>query len=335
MTSLGIDVVSEFNAASSLAFVASGDEAAVNYIGTTANNSAKGGILNTSNPEFQTKPCKTMVDLLKSIKDPRLHRWVIPVQTKWDLNASASSTVTVKNWFGETFSVTIMPTTNAALDTSLYVGLPPNISLFDAMSYNKGAGASFPKPEQSPYISYLHPRFRANSDPYLKMDLMMYSEVEFLLAEAAQRGGFSVSDPEAHYKNAIKASMTRWGISDGANGFNFTNYYSNQKVDYTSASNGLQRIMEQKWVSQWFNAESWFDYRRTGLPALAVGPVTQYGAALPLRFMYPVPSQDPKYLVNYNEAVTRLETTSYVSSGQSKDHIYSKMWLLQGTGFPF
>ena len=335
MSALGIDITAEFNAASSLAFSGSADDAVVNYIGTTANNSAKGGLLNTSNPEFQTKPCKTMVDLLKSLGDPRLHRWAVPVQTKWDFNVSATTTVTVKNWFGESFTVTVMPTTNTLLDTSFYVGMPPNISLFDAMSYNKGAGPSFSKPEQSPYISYLHPRFRANSDPYLKMDLMMYSEVEFLLAEAAQRGGFTISDPETHYKSGIKASMTRWGISDGANGFNFNSYYSNAKVSYTSAANSLQRIMEQKWISLWFNAESWFDYRRTGYPAFAVGPVTQYGPALPLRFMYPVPNQDPKYLVNYNEAVAKLEPTSFVPSGQSKDHTYSRMWLLKGTSLPY
>lgn len=335
MSALGVDIVAEFNAASALAFTSTNDDAVVNYLGTTANNSAKGGLLNTSNPEYQTKPCKTMVDKLKSLNDPRLHRWAIPVQTKWDFNATSTSTITVKNWFGETFSVTVMPTTNTALDTSLYVGMPANIALFDAQIYNKGAGPAFPQPERSPYISYLHPRFRANSETYIKMDLIMYSEVEFLLAEAAQRGGFSVSDPETHYKNGIIASLKRWGITDGANSFNFSTYYSNPKVSYTSATNGLERIIEQKWISLWLYAESWFDYRRTGYPALVVGPVTQYGQALPIRFMYPVPSQDAKYLVNYNEAVAKLEVTSYVPSGQSKDHTYSRMWILQGTSKPY
>ena len=335
MSSVGIDIVAEFNAASTLAFSSAADDAVVNYLGTTANNSAKGGLLNTSNPEYQTKPCKTMVDKLKSFSDPRLHRWALPVQTKWDFNIPATTTITVRNWFGETFPVTVMPTTNTSLDTSLYVGMPANIALFDAQLYNKGAGPAFPQPERSPYISYLHSRFRANSDTYLKMDLMMYSEVEFLLAEAAQRGGFTVSDPESHYKNGIIASLKRWGITDGSNGFIFNTYYSNPKVSYTSASNTLERIIEQKWISLWLNVESWFDYRRTAYPILVVGPVTQYGAALPLRFMYPVPSQDPKYLVNYNAAVAKLEVTNYVPTGQSKDHTYSRMWLLQGTNKPY
>ncbi|MEK7718235.1 MAG: SusD/RagB family nutrient-binding outer membrane lipoprotein [Bacteroidota bacterium] len=335
MSALGIDLVAEFNSAAALAFTSNSDNAVINYIGTTADNSAKGGLLNTSNPEYQTKPCKTMVDKLKSYNDPRLHRWVIPVQTKWDFNATTSSDVTVKNWFGETFTVKILPTTNTSLDTSFYVGMPANIALFDAQVYNKGAGPAFPQPERSPYISYLHPRYRANSDTYIKMDIMMYSEVEFLLAEAAQRGGYTISDPETHYKNGIVASLNRWGINDGSNGFNFNTYYSNPKVSYSSATNKLERILDQKWISSWLTVEAWFDYRRTGYPVLVTGPVTQYGAALPLRFIYPVPSQDPKYLVNYNAAVAKLEATSYVSTGQSKDHNYSRMWLLQGTGKPY
>jgi len=335
MSAIGVDIVAEFNAASSQAFTSNNDNAVVNYIGTTANNSAKGGLLNTANPEYQTKPCKTMVDKLKSISDPRLHRWALPVLTKWDFIATASTDVTVKNRFGETFTVKILPTTNTALDTSFYVGMPPNIALASAQTYNQGAGPAFPQPERSPYISYLHSRFRANSETYIKMDLMMYSEVEFLLAEAAQRGGFSVTDPETHYKNGIMASMNRWGITDGANGFVFNSYYSNPKVSYTGVANALERIIEQKWISLWLYVEAWFDYRRTGYPVLIVGPVTQYGAGLPLRFMYPVPSQDPKYLVNYNAAVLKLEATNYVPTGQSKDHTYSRMWLLQGTGKPY
>ncbi len=335
MSSLGVDLVAEFNSASAMAFTSNSDNAIVNYIGTTADNSAKGGLLNTRNPEYQTKPCKTIVDKLKSYNDPRLHRWAIPVQTKWDFKATTSSDITVKNWFGETFTVKIMPTTDTSLDTSFYVGLPANIALFNAQIYNKGAGPAFAQPEKSPYISYLHSRFRADNDTYLKMELITYSETEFLLAEAAQRGGFTVADPETHFKNGIIASLSRWGITDGANGFSFNTYYNNAKVSYSAATNKLERIMDQKWISNWLNVESWFDYRRTGYPALVTGPVTQYGSAIPLRFIYPVPSQDPKYLVNYNAAVAKLEVTSFVPTGQSKDQSYSKMWLLQGTGKPY
>jgi len=129
--------------------------------------------------------------------------------------------------------------------------------------------------------------------------------------------------------------MKRWGIADGTGGFSFNTYYNSPKVSYVNATNKLERIIGQKWVALWLNVEAWFDWRRTGYPLLKTGPATQYGAAAPLRFMYPVPSQDPKYLVNYTAAVAKLEVTSFVPTGQSKDHTYSRMWLLQGTNKPY
>ena len=109
-----------------------------------------------------------------------------------------------------------------------------------------------------------------------------------------------------------------------------TTYYSDPKVSYSGASNKTERIMEQKWIALWLNVEPWFDWRRTGYPALEAGPVAEYGDALPLRFMYPEPNSDEKYMVNYNAAVERLESTIYVPSGQSKDHTCSKIWVDTG-----
>ncbi|MDR2775676.1 MAG: SusD/RagB family nutrient-binding outer membrane lipoprotein, partial [Tannerella sp.] len=163
---------------------------------------------------------------------------------------------------------------------------------------------------------------------------------EFLLAEAVQRNEFSVGGTaEDHYKKAVAASLYRWGIDDGANGFDFNLFYNQPSVSLATADDKIERIMEQKWVSGWFGIEAWFDWRRTGYPAFRTGPVTEFAPpnsnALPLRFIYPLPNQDEKYLVNYNAAVERLEKTLYVPQAQSKDHHYSKMWLLQGTGRPY
>jgi hypothetical protein len=335
MSAIGVDIISEFNNAAAYAFTSTSDDAFISYLGIANYNSAPGGLLNSANPDFATKPCRTIVDTLKSQNDPRLYRWAIPVQRKWDANVTSEVDVTVKNMFGESFVVKYVPAGTQSVDTSLYVGLAQNLAVVDLITYNKGNDPATYPPERSPYISYLHPRYRENKETYIRIDLMSYSEVEFLLAEAAQRGGFSITDPETHFKNGIIASMNRWGIIDGSNGFNFNTYYSSSKVSYTSASNKLERIIGQKWISLWLNVESWFDYRRTGYPNLKTGPVTQYGPALPLRFMYPLPSQDEKYLVNYNASVEKLEVTSYVPTGQSKDHSYSKMWLLQGTGKPY
>ena len=297
---------------------------------------ARGGLLNSSNPPYLFKPSKTIVDTLISLEDPRLQRWAIPVQRKWDYNATSPQGITVTNIFGEFYNVTVVPPSAHDVDTALYVGLPMGLATVDLVTYNDESSSSFTyPPERSPYISFLHPRYYQNNETYLKMDLMTYNEVEFLLAEAAQATGFSVTDAEQHYKNGIIASLKRWGITDGANGFNFSDYYSNPEVSYSSVSNKLERIMEQKWIAGWLTIEPWFDWRRTGFPQFKTGPVTQYGPAVPIRFMYPSPSQDPKYLVNYNEAVKDLEPTVYVPTGQTADHNYSRIWLLQGTNKPY
>ncbi len=336
MSALGIDVVSIFNDASSKAISANGENAVVKYIGSNSENSHPGGKLNSSNPQYWRKPCETMVDKLESLNDPRLYRWVEPVQFKWDYNVTTETTKKVTNMFGDSYDVIYMPTTNTNIDTSLYVGLPMGLAVQDAMNYNKGDYTKAFHSERSPFISYIHKRYFENVEPLVQIELFMYSEVEFLLAEAALKGGFSIQGTaESHYKNGILASMNRWNINDGQNGFSFDNYYNDPKVSYSEAENKLERIMEQKWIAGWLTVETWLDWRRTGYPDLKAGPVATYGAALPLRFEYPVPNSDEKYMVNYNAAVERLKPTIYVPSGQSNDHSYSKTWLIQDTGKPY
>jgi hypothetical protein len=337
MTAAGINMVEEFNNAAANAFASVEDEATVKFLGTTGENSTAGGSINSTNPKYYIKPAATIVNKLSALKDPRLQRWTNPASYKWDVNAAASQDITVTDIFGEQYTVKLMPAASAnGIDTSLYVGLPVGLATVDALVYNKGTDNESYPPERNPYISYLHDRYRMNAEAYVNIKLMTYSEVEFLLAEAALAGDFNIpGTADLHYKNGIMASMNRYGIIGAAAGFDFDDYYSNPSVDYAAASNKLERIMEQKWIASWLGIESWFDWRRTGYPDLQTGPVTQFGDKLPLRYMYPSPNLDPSYLQNYEAALAAMEPTPNVPEGQSADHSYSKMWLLQGTGKPW
>ena len=335
MSALGIDIEAEFKAASGLAFTSNSDDATILFLGTAKDNAAPGGPLNSSNPNFKLKPGKPFIDKLSALGDPRMQRFFQPVQRKWDTGVETETTVTVTNIFGENYDIILVPADAASADTSLYVGLPIGLPITQAVSYNKGNDNAAYHNERNPYISFLHQRYRENSDPYVNMNLMTYAEVEFLLAEAAQRGGgFGISDAETHFKEGIKAAMNKVGVSAAAS-FDFDSYYAQPAVSYAQAANKLERIMEQKWIASWFDIQSWFDWRRTGYPALQAGEVAQYGDALPIRYIYPAPNLDPKYLVNYDAAVAKLEATTHIPSGQSKDHHYAKMWVLQGTGKPW
>ena len=335
MDAIGMNIINEFNDASSYVFTSNDDNAIMEFLGITANDAAPGGPLRTANPGFGLKPCNTIVDKLKTINDPRLHRWLMPVIRKWDDGVAAETDYTITNIFGESQVVTYVPPTQST-DTSLYVGLPPGLAGSIALDYNKGDDPNEYHSEMNPYISYIHDRYRENVNEYVKVRLLTLSEVDFILAEAAFLGGFNVSgSAEEHYRNGIQASFDDYGVDKATDGFDFDNYYINPDVDLNGATNKQERIIEQKWISLWMGIESWFDWRRTGFPDLQTGPVTMFGDKLPLRFFYPSPNQDPKYLVNFEEAVDRLEATPYVPTGQSKDHSYSKMWLLQGTGKPW
>lgn len=331
-----LNLESEFQDAAQFVFQSNEDNAIMEYIGTTEDNAAPGGLLRSSNPNFALKPAATLINQLVSTSDPRLERWVNPVLRKWDTSVSEVTTTTVTNIFGDEYTVELVPTNDESLDTDLYVGLPIGLPSLDAINYNIGDDDEFFNPERNPHISYLHDRFRMNYEELVNIKLMTYSEVQFILAEAALIGSYGVSgSPESYYRNGILASMNDWNVIQGASSFDFDAFYNQPSVDYSSASNPLERILTQKWLSSFESAEAWFDWRRTGYPDLQPGEVTEFGDALPIRYVYPSPNLDPSYLVNYEAAINKLEVTNFVPVGQSKDHAYSRMWLLQGTGKPW
>ena len=335
MSASGVNLDAEFADAVSGVFASNADDAKIDFLGTNSENSTSGGPINSSNPNYSSKLGKSFVDKLIELHDPRLERWAEPVLMKWHPSATVEKDTTFKNIFGDSFTVKLLPSKGVAnVDTNMYVGLPVGIPVQQVQLYNKGNSTETYRDERSPFISFTHSRYRKNIDPLIVMNLMTYAEVKFILAEAAARGIFGVSDAEAHYKAAIKASMDKWGVGSATN-FNFENYYAQPKVALSGTTDKLERVMEQKWISSWLHPEAWFDWRRTGLPKLTVGSAAFYGSDLPLRYMYPTPNLDPNYLPNYQSALERLEPTTRVPAGQSRDHHYSKMWLLQGTGKPW
>lgn len=335
---LSINTVDEFKAAVNKVFESNDDNATLRLLGLAEENSAEGGPIRSTNKPYALKPGKTLVDYLKERNDPRLQRWVNPVEKKWDFNATEESIIEYTDILGNSYQVTVMPTDNRDLDTSVYVGLPIGYDDLEFLrNYNRGNGsADFPD-ERSPYVSYLSPVYFENSNEFVNPSLITYAEIEFILAEAALLGTYDVSNAEGHYKAGIKASMEQYQILSNVSEFDFELFYNQASVNYSNPSltNKHELIMTQKWIALWLQAESWFDWRRTGYPNFEPAANPAFGPALPLRLAYPEPFADPQYVEKYEEAVSRLEKTSFVPSNQSNDHSYSKIWLLQGTGQPY
>jgi SusD/RagB-like outer membrane lipoprotein len=140
-------------------------------------------------------------------------------------------------------------------------------------------------------------------------NLLDYSESQFLLAEATERGINTGGSAAIFYDSAVSASVQFWGGS----GTDALTYLAQPAIAYATATyNGApatwrQKIGVQKWIA--FanrNWDSWTEIRRLGYPALDTDspPVGAIGN-LPLRFYYP-PAEQSSNPTNWANAVKAL-----------------------------
>jgi len=333
---LSVDIDAEFQDAAKNVFTSNDDNAMIKYLGTAGTNSFSGGPFNNSIISFSERMGQGFLDSLRKQNDPRMYRWLRPVEKKWDREVSTETTIQYTDPLGQSFPVELLPYPDGFEDliTDMYIGIPVGNDQ-SWTGYNAGPYANSDEPKFSPYLSRFADMYYQNTNDYVTRKIITYSEVEFILAEAAAIGAFGVSDAESHYKNAIEASMDLWGIFDDyVGGFDFDNFYSQESVDLSQATNKHERIMTQKWISMWLRPEPWFDWRRTGYPNFEP-PYRADQPAIPIRFHYDTPNPpDPQYVDKYNEAVARLEKSAFVQATSADDH-RSKMWLLQGTNMPY
>ena len=126
-------------------------------------------------------------------------------------------------------------------------------------------------------------------DPTLPGILLDYAEVEFYLAEAAERG-FITGSAEDHYETAIAASILYWGGTPA----DVQEYLAQPEVAYNS-DNWRTQLGVQFWIAMFNNPfEGWAVWRKFDDPQLNLPEDT--GLPVPLRYTYPVNEQ------NLNEA---------------------------------
>lgn len=134
-----------------------------------------------------------------------------------------------------------------------------------------------------------------------KADLLDYSEVSFLLAEAAQRGLISGS-AAVYYATAIQASMDYWGVSaaDAAT-YIAANPYN--------ATEWKKSIGEQSWYALYNRGfEAWTFNRRLDYPVFE-NPENSVTDGVPTRMTYPANEQSLNQ-TNWAEAVSHLDLKS-------------------------
>jgi len=118
-------------------------------------------------------------------------------------------------------------------------------------------------------------------DPTLEGVLLDYTEVEFLIAEAAARGYIS-EDAETHYNEAITSSILYWDGTEAE-----ADAYIAQPAVAYSQENWIEKIGVQKWIALYNRGfEAWSTWRKLDVPELP--NAAQSGLPVPLRFTYPV-----------------------------------------------
>ena len=128
-----------------------------------------------------------------------------------------------------------------------------------------------------------------------------YAEVEFLLAEAKERGYSVTGTAESHYNTAITASISYWGGTSAE----VTQYLANTAVAYTTAPGDWKtKIGTQKWFSLYNRGfEAWTEWRRFDVPVLA--PAVDAVSDIPLRYTFPIAEQTLNG-ANYASASTAI-----------------------------
>lgn len=324
----------------------SADDAAMAYLGTTSGNSwpTAAQFDSDEGTNFRRKkPAQPFVNTLVKNNDPRLELWINPVNVQWV--ADPSLAVAVDPYIrrngvimegvqamselqlnaaikaGDKFTRHYNPNLyEGEIDTAKYVGLPVGLRQPDYYNNNPTPGQSV----QNQHVSQLTDMFRQATGPLLRARLATAAESHFILAQAALKG-WNAGSAESNYYEGIKASLQTWGLAD-----KYESFIEEPTVKYNGT---LEQIIEQKWTSGFtMAAESWFDFRRTGLPALKAGPASSE-PVLPVRFIY----GDNELNVNSanaDAAIARLEDNQYTSL-RGKNSQWAKPWLLQGTGKPW
>jgi hypothetical protein len=200
------------------------------------------------------------------------------------------------------------PETEATSSTAddLYVGIPNGMDDVGALTYNGG-----PQFQSRIGTLYYEQATSAEGLQIAKGAIMTFAELQFLLAEAREKGLITAGDAATYYANGINASFNYYGLTPAAD------YFTQPDVAYDGSSQEkLIKIATQKWIAFYYQGlEAWFDWRRTGYPALGPALTNQNDDKIPVRFIYPIIEQSLN-ATNREAAVAR----------QGADDINTRVW---------
>ena len=303
--------------------------ASIPYVGTNPANSWIGGPSNWGNGgEFERRrPCKSLVDQMASLNDPRMAVWFAPIEVPWTTDVAKNGvTFTTTDPNGYVYSskweyidlsnpVIAAQVPNILDKDKVYAGFIAGMN-GDFKNGNGHWNTSEGGTNGNFKVSKYSQLFQQNSQSLLRAQIMNKDEVQFILAEAAVKGMIS-GNADTYYRTGIKFSMKRWGVGDAA----IASYLAQPVIALPGDNQGkLAKIAEQKWIALFSVAsEAYLDLRRTNLPDIFNnGLLSTY--KFPLRYRYPG-NELGQNKNAYDKGVAALSP--------AVDDEFSKMWLLQ------
>ncbi|MGK2960841.1 MAG: SusD/RagB family nutrient-binding outer membrane lipoprotein [Gemmatimonadaceae bacterium] len=187
-----------------------------------------------------------------------------------------------------------------------FAGMPNALTAAQAGNYT-------PTASRPGRVFYSTPRFcngcTALTGAAFPSFILTYSEVSFILAEAAQRGWIAGS-AAAYYNQGVRASMEQWGVTNVAA---VDAFLAQPAIAYQGGTPGLRQIALQKWISLYGDGvQAWSEWRRTCVPAtVKPGPAAIINT-VPRRYQYSTREHSVN-ATNVDAAVSRQGADDFTS----------------------
>jgi len=266
-------------------FTSAADNASVQYMTAAPNtNPVYAAIVLSGRNDFVISD--VLDETLNSLEDPRLKTYSrAPVNFPFPINDNGTEDDADDDFpMDSTLAYGVFATyTNVDGEDSVETYLPANTTVEAEYSGRLKVYKGGTYGTANSFVSNSKLSSQLYNQPTFPGTLIGYSETQFLLAEAVERG-FAVGGTAAAYYNAgIEASFDFWGAEG------FDDYILQPEVAYLTAPGTYkEKIGKQLWIAL-FNQglEAWASYRRLDFGVLQPLPGDAQ-VSVPMRLIYPL-----------------------------------------------